>query len=175
MEGFLLVQARSHKQRIQLNPSNYQKRLLNSAFFQRLFLSVAQPSGVWNEIEYPSTRSHPTAPLGMHFTGTKKKTSTCINCLARFCQCHFSFAHLAIFLFGPTFFCQKALQSQAIEIPGGRSTKIGGRTATWPHLVSVDLDDVDAVALLGTIADPYGHFGSFLKMRIFRTSQGGIC
>lgn len=104
LEGFLHVQGRTHKQRIQLNPSNYQKRLLNSAFFQRLFFSVAQPSGVWNEIEYPSTRSHPTAPLGMHFTGTKKKTSPCINCLARFCQCHFSFAHLAIFLFY-LFFC----------------------------------------------------------------------
>lgn len=134
--------------------------MLNSHFFAAvLSFSVAQPSGVWNEIEYlistrSSIRSHPNAPLGMHITApsslgqTKIEKSKCINCLARFCQCHFSFAYLAIFLFGriflPTFApLVRRLKSLEEEVQKLEEEQQLG------HTLSVDFDDVDLVYPLG--------------------------
>lgn len=60
----------------------------------------------WNWISIYQIPPHCTTWDAFHWD--KKKTSPCINCLARFCQCHFSFAHLAIFLFGPILLGQKS-------------------------------------------------------------------
>ena len=120
---------------------------------------------------------HLPDPTPLHHLGCislgQKKDITMYQLFGQILSMPFLFCTPCHFPFWTYFVGPKKHRSQAIEIPGGRSTKIGGRTATWPHLVSVDLDDVDVVTLLGTSKHiPTATLAVFLKMRIFRTSQG---